>query len=113
MAIKPDSGFYLSELLYESSIVKLHRVFDQNKKLRLFLQKNDRIYTLENVEYQIIRPQSTYLYQKATYRQTLKEVLSDCPTLDAERLPYTEKAIVGLLDQYHRYCRVDSRVYLE
>lgn len=113
MAMKPDSGFYLAELLYESSLVKLYRVFDQHKKLHLFLQKNDQLYSLDNIDYQLIRQQSTYHYQRPAYRQTLKEVLTECPTLDLAQLPYSEKAVIDVLNSYHSYCRIDSRIYLE
>jgi hypothetical protein len=108
--VRTDSVTLFLEVLLRSSRVTLYEGSDDEKQTRFFLQKDDRLHELRYPIYRVARGETSHMIKSEVYKAQLKQLLPECPTLNAERLSYTDKDLVYLLVQYHSYCKTDYRL---
>lgn len=101
-----DTTSVLAEQLLDSPLAQLYRFTDSRLKTRYVLVKNDSVVLLHNIELQVNRRDGLYSYTEPVFRRELKAVLTECPTLNTDRVQYTEKSLTNLLSEYLRFCRV-------
>ena len=104
---KTDSGTFFLEVLLKSSRVTLYEGSDDEKQTRFFLQKDDKLHELRNPVYRVAKGETSHMIKSEVYKAQLKQLLPECPTLNTERLNYTDKDLVDLLVKYHSYCKTD------
>jgi hypothetical protein len=105
--LKTDSITLFLEVLLQSSRVTLYECMDDDKQPRFFLRKDDRLHELRNPVYRVARGETSHIIKSEVYKAQLNQLLSECPTLNTERLTYTDKDLVDLLVKYHTYCKAD------
>ena len=105
--VKTDSVTIFLEVLLKSSRVTLYEGSDDEKQTRFFLQKDDKLHELRNPIYRVAKGETSHMIKSEVYKAQLKQLLPECPTLNTERLSYTDKDLVDLLVNYHSYCKTD------
>jgi hypothetical protein len=102
------TGNIFLEVLMRSEKLTLYSFLDQRKEERYFIEKDNQFLELVNIDYQISSGEGngTFRFHKAYYREQLKQLLSECPTLNTSNLAYTAKSIINLVKTYHTYCKV-------
>jgi hypothetical protein len=108
--VKTDSATLFLEVLLKSSRVILFEGSDDEKQTRFFLQKDDKLYELRNPIYRVAKGETSHMIKSEVYKAQLKQLLPECPTLNTERLRYTDEDLVDLLVKYHSYCKTDYRL---
>lgn len=108
-----DSTALLAELLLDSPLVQLYRFSDARTKTRYVLVKNDSVVLLHNIELQLIRREGIYNYTEPAFRRELKATLTECPTLNTDRVQYGEKSLIALLSEYLRFCRATPNTQVQ
>ncbi|WP_288426547.1 hypothetical protein [uncultured Spirosoma sp.] len=101
-----DTTSVLAEQLLDSPLAQLYRFADSRLKTRYVLVKNDSVILLHNIELQLNRQNALYSYSEPVFRRELKAALTECPTLNTDRVQYTENSLIALLSEYLRFCRV-------
>jgi len=107
---KTDSGTFFLEVLLRSSRVTLYEGSDDEKQTRFFLQKDDKLHELRYPIYRVARGETSHMIKSEVYKAQLTQLLPECPTLNTERLSYTDKDLVDLLVKYHSYCKTDYKL---
>ena len=102
---RKDSATVFLEVLLRSSRTMLYECMDDEKQTRFFLEKDNKLHELRNPVYRIAKGETNHLIRSEVYKAQLKELLSECPTLNTERVRYTDKDLVDLLVEYHTYCK--------
>jgi hypothetical protein len=102
-----DSGTFFLEVLLKSSRATLYRYGDKEMQTRFYLQKDDKLYELRNPVYRVAKGETSHMVKSEVYKAQLKQLLAECPTLNTERLKYTDEDLVNLLVQYHSYCKTE------
>ncbi|XWW47856.1 hypothetical protein JYG30_10615 [Fibrella sp. USSR17] len=110
---QPTTAYLLLELLLESDAVRFYRFFDGQNRKRFFLEKDGLLHPLDYIQTMVTTDTKRGEYDNPLFRNKLKTLLNECPTLRTDDLSYTETDIMALLREYHSYCRIDSRVYQE
>jgi hypothetical protein len=105
--VRTDSVTLFLEVLLRSSRIILYECMDDENQARFFLQKDGRLHELRNPVYRLSKGETSHLIKTEIYKAQLKELLSECPTLNTESVNYTDKDIVDLLVKYHTYCKTD------
>ena len=108
--VKTDSVTLFLEVLLNSSRVTLYECMDENKQTRFFLRKDDKLHELRNSVYRLAKGETSHMIKSEVYKSQLKQLLSECPTLNTERLKYSDKELVDLLVKYHSYCKADYSI---
>lgn len=87
------------ELVHQLDDIKLYRIVDEDNETRFFLERAGTLRELHNISY-LIGEYSEKRVERRVYREELKAVLNDCETLKTNNLAYSERDIVGLLEDY-------------
>lgn len=106
---RTDSVTVFLEVLLQSNTITLYEGMDDQRQTRYFLQKVDQLHELRNPVYRIIKGESSHIIKSEVYKAQLKSLLSECPTLNTERVGYTDKELVDVLVKYHTYCKTDFK----
>jgi hypothetical protein len=107
--VKTDSATLFLEVLLQSTRVTLYECMDDESQARFFLRKDDKLYELRNPVYRVARGESSHLIKTKVYKSQLKQLLSECPTLETDHVSYTDIDIIKLLEKYLRYCNADFK----
>ena len=105
--VRTDSVTLFLEVLLRSSRVTLYECMDDERQTRFFLEKDGRLHELRNQVYRLAKGETSHLIKSKIYKAQLKQLLSECPTLNTEQLSYTDKGMVDLLVKYHTYCKTE------
>ena len=105
--VRTDSVTLFLEVLLRSSRIILYECIDDENQTRFFLQKDGRLHELRNPVYRMSKGETSHLIKSEIYKAQLKELLSECPTLNTQNVSYTDKDIVDLLIKYHTYCKTE------
>jgi len=106
---RTDSVSLFLEVLLQSSIVTLYECLDDEGNARFFLQKDARLHELRNPVYRLAKGDASHVIKSEVYKAQLKQLLSECPTLDTDNVKYSDVDIIKLLEKYLRYCKADFR----
>jgi hypothetical protein len=107
---RTDSVTLFLEILLKSSRVILFECGDDENQMRFFLQKDDKLHELRNPVYRVAKGETSHMIRSEVYKAQLKQLLSECPTLNTEGLHYTDKDLVDLLVTYHSYCKTEYKL---
>ena len=110
---KTDSVTLLIEVLLEGPAVKLYECMDEQGQARFFLEKDNHLHELRNPSYRLAKGENIHVIHKEIYKEQLKQLLSECPSLKTNRVKYSDVDLVDLLLEYHRYCKVDVNTEFE
>jgi hypothetical protein len=111
--LKTETTQLFIEVLLASPVLTLYECLDEKGKERFLLEKNGQLTVLRNVVFRVQKDASYYLVKREYYKEELKQLLSECPTLNTTRLKYENKYLIALLKEYHHYCKVDYKVDFE
>jgi hypothetical protein len=110
---REDSVNAFLEVILSSPLVTLFEFMDANRKARFFLGKDNGLHELKNVTYKITVGTSVHVKANRLYREQLKQLLFECPTLKTNNLTYDRGSLIALLRQYHLSCKIDYSVYFD
>lgn len=98
------------ELKFQSDIISLFMLSDADNMPHYYIMKNHIMTELEYGKATLIKDDKPYAYKNNRYKNQLKVLLEECPTLNVSDVDYTDKSLIKLLTEYHSYCKVDYTV---
>jgi hypothetical protein len=101
------------ERLFQSQLVELYRLMDDDSKPHYYLKKETKLTELQFGVVKLVKDGRTFNYTVDRYKNQLQALLYECPTLDVKKVTYDERSITSLLREYHKFCQADYRILFE
>jgi hypothetical protein len=98
--VREFKGNAFVEVLLRNETVALYSYTDSEKDERFFLEKNNQLTELINIDYTTSFYGKYYRISKRDYRDQLKQILSECSTLKTKGINYDAKALLKILNAY-------------
>jgi hypothetical protein len=95
-----DSTYFLTEALLLSQTVKLFRFQDGEGNRRFAAAKNDSLVLLDKIQFTVRRDGVPYQFEHPAYKDVLKTMLNDCPSLGIDKVFFSEVSFIRLFKMY-------------
>lgn len=103
-------SFFMEHLV--NGVVDLYFA-DDIGTTHFFIEQNNVMYELKNEEVKIVENNITYTKRSEAYKRSLKYLLQDVPAIssDIDHTAFTRKALIALLEKYHKNGKMQSVTY--